>query len=111
MRTANPPDRGRGKASRRAGRPEEGGHSSRTAGLDRSPPAPPTADRATLSRWFTALHRETRYLRGSAVALRGENLPRFEKVNGRFFRYGAKSNNVVVSFGFNYCAFKPSRYE
>lgn len=71
----------------------------------------PTADRSTLSRWFTALGKETSYLRDSATALRAENLPRFENVNGQFFRYGAKTNNIVVSFGFNYCAFKPSRYE
>jgi hypothetical protein len=71
----------------------------------------PVADRAALSRWFTALGKETRYLRGSAIALRAENLPRFERVNGQFFRYGAKTNNIVISFGFNYCAFKPSRYE
>ena len=71
----------------------------------------PAAERATLSRWFAALKKETGYLRGSAVALRAENLPRFERVNGQFFRYGAKTNNIVVSFSFNYCAFKPSRYE
>jgi hypothetical protein len=71
----------------------------------------PAADRATLSRWFKALEKETGYLRGSAAALRAENLPRFQNVNGQFFRYGSKTNNIVVSFGFNYCAFKPSRYE
>jgi hypothetical protein len=71
----------------------------------------PAADRKTLSRWFAALGKETGYLRGSAVALRAENPARFQNVNGQFFRYGAKTNNIVVSFGFNYCAFKPSRYE
>lgn len=71
----------------------------------------PAPDRVTLSRWFVALGKETGYLRGSAAALRAENLSRFEKVNGQFFRYGSKTNNIVVSFGFNYCAFKPQRYE
>jgi hypothetical protein len=71
----------------------------------------PASDRATLSRWFAALDRETGYLGASAAALRGENLPRFQRVNGQFFRQGSKTNNIVVSFGFNYCAFKPQRYE
>jgi hypothetical protein len=71
----------------------------------------PASDRATLSRWFAALNRETGYLGASADSLRAENLPRFEHVNGLFFHYGTKTNNIVVSFGFNYCAFKPQRYE
>jgi len=45
------------------------------------------------------------------AALRAEDVPRFQRVSGQFFRQGSKANNVVVSFGFNYCAFKPSRFE
>jgi hypothetical protein len=71
----------------------------------------PTADRATLTRWFAALGRETDYLGRTAAALRAENLPRFQRVSGRFFQEGSKANNVVVSFGFTYCNFKSSRYE
>jgi hypothetical protein len=71
----------------------------------------PVADRARLARWFAALERETLYLGRSAAALRAEDIPRFQRVSGRFFQEGSKANNVVVSFGFNYCNFKSSRYE
>ena len=71
----------------------------------------PAADRATLVRWFAALGRETDYLGRTAAALRAEDIPRFQRVSGRFFQEGSKANNVVVSFGFNYCNFKSSRYE
>ena len=70
----------------------------------------PAADRATLARWFAALARETDYLGRTAAALRAEDIPRFQRVSGRFFQEGSKANNVVVSFGFNYCAFKPTRF-
>jgi hypothetical protein len=71
----------------------------------------PAADRAILSRWFAALDRETDYLGRTAAALRAEDIPRFQRVSGRFFQEGSKANNIVASFGFNYCAFKPSRFE
>jgi hypothetical protein len=71
----------------------------------------PEADRATLSRWFAALDRETAYLDRSIAALRAEDLPRFQRASAQFFRQGSKSNNIVISFEFDYCAFKSSRYE
>lgn len=71
----------------------------------------PAADKATLTRWFAALGRETDYLGRTAAALRAEDIPRFQRISGRFFQEGSKANNVVVSFGFNYCNFKSSRYE
>jgi hypothetical protein len=70
----------------------------------------PAADRATLSRWFATLGRESDYLGQSAVALRAEEIARFQRVSGQFFQQGSKANNTVVSFGFNYCNFKSSRY-
>jgi hypothetical protein len=76
-----------------------------------SPVPRPAADRATLARWFAALNRESDYLGRTAAALRAEDIPRFQRVSGQFFQEGSKANNVVVSFGFNYCAFKSSRYE
>ena len=71
----------------------------------------PQADRATLARWFSALGRETVYLGRSAAALRAEDVARFQRVSTQFFREGSKANNVVVSFGFNYCDFQSSRFE
>jgi hypothetical protein len=71
----------------------------------------PAADKATLARWFAALNRETEFLARTAAALRAENIPRFQRVSGQFFQQGSKANTVVVSFGFNFCAFKSSRFE
>jgi len=73
--------------------------------------ARPAADRGTLSRWFTALDRETVLLGQIASALHAENIARFQRVQGLFAQQGSKANNVVVSFGFNSCLYKPSRYE
>lgn len=71
----------------------------------------PAADRETLSRWFSALKLEVAALGRTAAALRSEDLPRFQRVWANFIHEGNKANNVVVSFGFNYCAFKPSRFQ
>lgn len=71
----------------------------------------PKDDKPTLSRWFAALRRESKLLGQTAAALRSENIPLFQRVSGRFFREGSRANNIVVSFGFNYCNFKSSRYE
>jgi len=71
----------------------------------------PEDDRATLSRWFTALQREALYLERTVAALRAEDIARFQRVSAQFIHEGNKANNVVVSFGFNYCSFKPSRFQ
>jgi hypothetical protein len=76
-----------------------------------SPVPRPAADRATLTRWFTALNRETIYLGKTAAALRAEDIARFQRVSAEFIHEGNKANNVVVSFGFTYCSFKPSRFQ
>jgi len=72
------------------------------------PRPPAVAD--TLSRWFAALERETVYLGRTAAALGSEDVARFQRVSANFIHEGNKANNVVVSFGFNYCAFKPARF-
>jgi hypothetical protein len=71
----------------------------------------PGADKTTLARWFTALGRETVALQRTAAALRAEDVARFQRVWADFIHEGNKANNVVVSFGFNYCDFKPSRFQ
>jgi len=72
--------------------------------------ARPAADRAILARWYAALGRESTALARTAAALRVEDLARFQRVWADFIHEGNKANNVVVSFGFNYCAFKASRF-
>lgn len=71
----------------------------------------PASDRAALARWFRALDREMAALGRTAAALRADDVARFQKVWADFIHEGNKANNVVVSFGFNYCAFKPSRFQ
>jgi hypothetical protein len=71
---------------------------------------PPAADRATIARWLTALRRELVGLGRTAAALRADDVARFQRVWADFIHEGNKANNVVVSFGFNYCDFKPSRF-
>jgi hypothetical protein len=73
--------------------------------------APPAADRATLARWLAALEREADALGRTAASLRDEDVARFQRVWARFIHEGNKANNVVVSFGFDYCTFKPSRFQ
>ncbi len=71
----------------------------------------PEADAATLKRWFAALDLEKVYLGRIVASLRAEDVARFQRVSADFIHQGNKANNVVVSFGFNYCAFKPSRFQ
>jgi hypothetical protein len=71
----------------------------------------PGVDSATLARWFAALEREAVALERTAAALRAEDVARFQRVWADFIHEGNKANNVVVSFGFNYCTFKPSRFQ
>jgi len=71
----------------------------------------PEADRATLSRWFEALAREEFYLGQMVRTLKTSNVPGFQRVSARFIHEGNRANNAVVSFGFNYCSFKPTRFQ
>jgi hypothetical protein len=71
----------------------------------------PAADHATLSRWFAALGSEEAYLGQMVKVLRADDVAGFERVSARFIHEGNRANNAVVSFGFNYCSFKPTRFQ
>lgn len=71
----------------------------------------PQADRRTLARWFAALGRERIHLGRVADALRADDVARFQRTSADFIHQGNQANVVVVSFGFNYCSFKPSRFQ
>jgi hypothetical protein len=71
----------------------------------------PEADRATLARWFAALGREKFYLGQMVATLQTSNVAGFQRVSARFIHEGNRANNAVVSFGFNYCSFKPTRFQ
>jgi hypothetical protein len=71
----------------------------------------PPEDRETLARWFKALGKEKVYLGRIVASLRAEDVARFQRVSADFIHHGNLANRVVVSFGFNYCSFKPSRFQ
>ncbi|HUC00777.1 MAG TPA: hypothetical protein VMS11_13225 [Solirubrobacterales bacterium] len=71
----------------------------------------PAADRPTLSRWFAALGKEKLYLGQMVKTLRSDDVAGFQRVSARFIQEGNRANNAVVSFGFNYCSFKPTRFQ
>lgn len=73
-------------------------------------PRPPE-DRQTLARWFEALAKEKFYLGGIVASLRADDVARFQRVSAAFIHQGNRANTIVVSFGFNYCSFKPSRFQ
>jgi hypothetical protein len=73
-------------------------------------PRPP-ADAGTLARWFAHLTHEKIYLGRVATALRMSNVPRFQRVSTEFVHEGNQANNTVISFGFDYCLYKPSRFQ
>lgn len=73
-------------------------------------PRPP-GDRPTLRRWFSALGREQLYLGQMVTTLRQNSVAGFQRVSAKFIQEGNKANNAVVSFGFNYCSFKPTRFQ
>ena len=71
----------------------------------------PAEDKDTLARWFEALALEEVYLGRIVASLRAENVASFQRVSADFIHQGNRANNIVVSFGFNYCSFKPSRFQ
>jgi hypothetical protein len=71
----------------------------------------PAADAGTLARWFADLNREEGYLGRIVATLRASNVARFQRVSAQFIHEGNRANDVVVSYGFNYCSFKPSRFQ
>ena len=71
----------------------------------------PPGDRDTLKRWFAALGREELYLGQMVKTLMAENVAGFQRVSARFIHEGNRANNAVVSFGFDYCSFKPTRFQ
>jgi hypothetical protein len=71
----------------------------------------PAADRDTLKRWFAALGREELYLGQMVKTLLADDVAGFQRVSARFIHEGNRANNAVVSFGFDYCSFKPTRFQ
>jgi hypothetical protein len=70
----------------------------------------PSADTKKLAKWFGYLDRQEDYLRQITAALRAGKGIKAQRLTARFIHNGNLANNVVLSFGFNYCSFKFIRY-
>jgi hypothetical protein len=75
-----------------------------------SPVARPPADAETLRRWFVYLERQEGYLKAVTRSLRAGRTIAAQRLIARFIHTGNLANDVVLSFGFNYCSFKFSRF-
>jgi len=72
-------------------------------------PRPP-ADANQLRKWFTYLDRQEAYLKRIVANLRSGRAVPAQRLTARFIHNGNLANDVVLSFGFEYCSFKFSRY-
>jgi hypothetical protein len=70
----------------------------------------PSADAAQLAKWFVDLRHQESYLRGAASALHAQRIVSYQHNAVRFVHTGNLANDVVITYGFNYCRFKFSRF-
>jgi hypothetical protein len=72
-------------------------------------PRPP-GDEMALSKWFKYLHQQETYMQKiSRTLLQGRSI-QGQRYIARFVHSGNLANRAVLGFGFNYCAFKFSRF-
>jgi hypothetical protein len=70
----------------------------------------PAADAAKLTKWLSYVRLQHSYLGKLATALRAGQRVAFQEYSTRFAHNGNLANRTVLAFGFNYCAYKPSRF-
>jgi len=70
----------------------------------------PAADTDRLREWFVYLNRQEGYLQEITDELRMGHTIKAQRLTSRFIHNGNLANNVTLSFGFNWCSFKFSRY-
>jgi len=70
----------------------------------------PPGDVRQLRKWFAYLKRQQAYLRRITDHLQARRAVPAQRLTARFIHNGNLANNVVLSFGFEYCSFKFSRY-
>jgi hypothetical protein len=80
-----------------------------TVGAISAVPRPP-ADAEQLAKWFAVLRQQESYLRRSASALRARRIVSYQHNAVRFVHTGNLANDVVITYGFDYCRFKFSRF-
>ncbi len=81
----------------------------RTVGAISAESRPP-ADVAQLSKWFGYLRLQESYLSRAASALHAQRIVSYQHNAVRFVHTGNLANDVVITYGFNYCRFKFSRF-
>lgn len=70
----------------------------------------PLSDTSRISKWFTYLNRQEAYLKRISAQLRAGRTIKAQRLTARFIHNGNLANNVVLSFGFDYCSFRFSRF-
>ena len=70
----------------------------------------PAADATKLEQWFVYLNRQEDYLQEITGQLRQGHTIKAQRLTSRFIHNGNLANNVTLSFGFDWCSFKFSRY-
>lgn len=70
----------------------------------------PKEYRSQLSTWFRYLHQQESYMQKISDAFGHERGHQGQRYVARFVHSGNLANNTVFGWGFNYCAFKFSRY-
>ena len=70
----------------------------------------PVADEAKLTKWLSYLDAETKYLSDIGKALKAGNKGKAQTLSVKLTHNGSLANNTVLSFEFNYCEIKSSRF-
>ncbi len=70
----------------------------------------PADDAEKLKEWFVYLNRQEDYLQEITEQLRMGHTIKAQRLTSRFIHNGNLANNATLSFGFNWCSFKFSRY-
>jgi hypothetical protein len=71
---------------------------------------PPEADGARIERWLDLLRDERDLIRSIGKKLAAGDKHRAESLSVDLNRNSTRANNVVLSFGFDYCRIEPSRF-
>lgn len=70
----------------------------------------PSEDESRLARWFVQLNEETRLLEKVARRLKNGSTVDLGSYVLELRHVANKANNVVLTFGFEYCLLQPARY-
>jgi hypothetical protein len=72
--------------------------------------AKPPSDEARLGEWLKRVGEEESLLRRVGKALIAEDRHKAQVLSVKLVSGARLTNAIVVSFGFNYCRFEPSKY-